>query len=61
MIPYKFDYKVANSIEEAFSMLSSAGDAGSFISGGHSLVPAMKLRLAEPEILIDISKNPIYN
>ena len=58
MIPYKFDYKVANSIEEAFSMLSSAGDAGSFISGGHSLVPAMKLRLAEPEILIDISKIP---
>ena len=58
MIAYKFDYKVANSIEEAFSMLSSAGDAGSFISGGHSLVPAMKLRLAEPEILIDISKIP---
>ena len=44
MIAYKFDYKVANSIEEAFSMLSSAGDAGSFISGGHSLVPAMKLK-----------------
>jgi len=58
MIAYKFDYKVANSIEEAFSMLSNAGDAGSFISGGHSLVPAMKLRLAEPEILIDISKIP---
>ncbi len=58
MISYKFDYKVANSIEEAFSLLTEAGDTGSFISGGHSLVPAMKLRLAEPETLIDISKIP---
>ena len=58
MIAYKFDYKVANSIEEAFTMLSNAGETGSFISGGHSLVPAMKLRLAEPETLIDISKIP---
>ena len=54
MIAYNFDYKVASSMEEAFSMLAEAGDNGSFISGGHSLVPAMKLRLAEPGTLIDI-------
>ena len=58
MIAYNFDYKVASSMEEAFSMLAEAGDNGSFISGGHSLVPAMKLRLAEPGTLIDISKVP---
>ena len=58
MISYKFDYKVAGSLGEAFSMLEDAGDSGSFIAGGHSLVPAMKLRLAQPETLIDISKVP---
>ncbi len=58
MIAYNFDYKVAGSMEEAFSMLADAGDNGSFIAGGHSLVPAMKLRLAEPGTLIDISKVP---
>lgn len=56
MISYKFDYKVAGTLEEAFSMLEDAGSGGSFIAGGHSLVPAMKLRLAQPETLIDISK-----
>ncbi len=56
MISYKFDYKVAATLEEAFSMLEDAGNGGSFIAGGHSLVPAMKLRLAQPETLIDISK-----
>ena len=58
MIAYNFEYKVASSMEEAFSMLANAGENGSFIAGGHSLVPAMKLRLAEPETLIDISKVP---
>ena len=58
MIAYNFDYKVASSMEEAFSMLADAGENGSFIAGGHSLVPAMKLRLAEPGTLIDISRVP---
>ena len=58
MIAYNFDYKVASSMEEAFSMLADAGENGSFIAGGHSLVPAMKLRLAEPGTLIDISRIP---
>ena len=58
MIAYNFDYKVANSMEEAFSMLAEAGEDGSFIAGGHSVVPAMKLRLSEPSILIDISRVP---
>ena len=46
MIAYNFEYKVARSMEEAFSMLADAGENGSFIACLHSLVPAMKLRLA---------------
>ena len=58
MIPYKFDYKVAGSMDEAFSMMAACGGNGAYVAGGHSLVPAMKLRLAEPGTLIDISKVP---
>lgn len=53
MIPSAFDYKRAGSVDEALSMLS--GDA-KFLAGGHSLVPAMKLRLNQPSALIDIRR-----
>ena len=56
MIPYSFDYKVADSLEEAFSLLSEAGENGALLAGGHTLIPAMKLRLSEPDTVIDISK-----
>lgn len=58
MIAYNFDYKVARTMDEAFSMFEKADGEAAFIAGGHSLVPAMKLRLAEPATLIDISKLP---
>jgi len=61
MIAYNFEYKVARSMEEAFSMLADAGENGSFIAGGHSLVPAMKLRLAEPETLIVAASDEVKN
>ncbi len=54
MYPAKFDYHRAKSIEEAESLCKGNADA-SFLAGGHSLIPAMKLRLADPEALIDIS------
>jgi carbon-monoxide dehydrogenase medium subunit len=38
--------------------LKQAGEGGNFIAGGHSLVPLMKLRLSEPQVLIDISRIP---
>lgn len=53
MIPASFEYKKASSVQEALSML---GENDKILGGGHSLVPAMKLRLNMPEALVDISK-----
>jgi len=53
MQPAKFVYHRASSIDEAESLWKGNTDA-SFLAGGHSLIPAMKLRLAEPETLVDI-------
>tara|TARA_X000000368_G_scaffold25501_1_gene19278 strand:+ start:4846 stop:5658 length:813 start_codon:yes stop_codon:yes gene_type:complete len=54
MIPAKFEYKPAQSKEEALSLLAEYGDEAKLLAGGHSLLPLMKLRLATPEVLIDI-------
>ncbi len=56
MIPAKFDYKKVSSISEALELLAKHGDDAKLLAGGHSLIPAMKLRLNQPEILIDISQ-----
>lgn len=53
MIPASFEYKKANSVQEALGML---GAEDKILAGGHSLIPAMKLRLNMPEALVDISK-----
>ncbi len=55
MIPSKFDYIKVSSVSEAVSLLDKHGYDAKILSGGHSLIPAMKLRLNRPEILIDIS------
>ena len=54
MYAKEFDYVRASSIEEAIS-LKGANDESSVLAGGHSLIPAMKLRLSTPQKLIDIS------
>jgi aerobic carbon-monoxide dehydrogenase medium subunit len=54
MFPASFDYHRANSVKEALSMLKQFGDDAKLLSGGHSLIPMMKLRLAQPAHLIDI-------
>lgn len=54
MYAAQFDYVRASSIEEAIS-LKGANDDSSLLAGGHSLIPAMKLRLSTPQKLIDIS------
>ena len=56
MIPTTFDYSRATSLDDALAKLKAANGAGKFIAGGHSLVPLMKLRLSEPQVLIDISR-----
>jgi len=54
MIPTAFEYARPKSLDEAFSLLAKHGDAAKVLAGGHSLVPMMKLRLAEPGVLVDI-------
>ncbi|MEM6630335.1 MAG: xanthine dehydrogenase family protein subunit M [Bacteroidota bacterium] len=58
MIPANFEYAAPSSIEEAISLLHEYGDEAKILSGGHSLIPMMKLRFAEPEYLIDINNIP---
>jgi carbon-monoxide dehydrogenase medium subunit len=53
MIPNSFEYKKATSVDEAISLL---GDDAQILGGGHSLIPALKLRLNAPGTLVDISK-----
>ena len=55
MIPARFDYEVADSAEHALALLGSREDA-KLLAGGHSLIPAMKLRIARPELLVDIGR-----
>src|SRR5918999_3405790 len=58
MNPSQFAYLRAGSVEEAIALLQEHGDAAKLIAGGHSLLPIMKLRLAEPEMLVDIGRIP---
>ena len=56
MIPAAFDYVRAGSAAEAISLIGQHGSDAKFIAGGHSLLPMMKLRLAQPAVLVDISR-----
>lgn len=58
MIPPAFDYHAPRSIGEALSLLSSLGEDAKILAGGHSLLPMMKLRFAQPGALIDINRIP---
>jgi aerobic carbon-monoxide dehydrogenase medium subunit len=58
MIPTPFDYDRATTLDEAVAKLAAANGTAKLIAGGHSLVPLMKLRLAEPKVLIDIGRIP---
>jgi aerobic carbon-monoxide dehydrogenase medium subunit len=53
-VPAQFDYEVATSVEGAIELLQRHGPEARLLAGGHSLIPMMKLRLAFPEVLIDI-------
>ena len=55
MIPAAFDYEVAESAEDAIRLLGEREDA-KLLAGGHSLIPAMKLRLSRPRLLVDIGR-----
>jgi carbon-monoxide dehydrogenase medium subunit len=55
MIPASFDYEAPKTLDEAFAILSR-DDEAKLLAGGHSLLPAMKLRLAAPSVLVDLSR-----
>ena len=56
MIPAPFDYERAESVDQAIEMLGGGDADAKIIAGGHSLLPLMKLRLARPSKLVDISR-----
>ncbi|HEY1821615.1 MAG TPA: xanthine dehydrogenase family protein subunit M [Trebonia sp.] len=56
MIPASFDYEVADSVTHALSLLAEHGEDAKLLAGGHSLLPMMKVRLAQPAVLIDIAR-----
>jgi carbon-monoxide dehydrogenase medium subunit len=56
MISAPFEYTRATSVEDAVAKLAASDGAGKIIAGGHSLIPVMKMRLAQPATLIDISQ-----
>ena len=56
MIPSKFTYHKATTLQDAIALSQEHGDDAKYMSGGHSLLPMMKLRFATPEHIIDISK-----
>jgi aerobic carbon-monoxide dehydrogenase medium subunit len=60
-VPETFEYERASSVEEALDLLERHGEEARLIAGGHSLLPMMKIRLAFPEVLIDINDVPGLN
>ncbi len=58
MYPAQFEYHSPSTLQEASSLLSRLKDDAKLLAGGHSLIPMMKLRLAQPKHLIDLKKVP---
>ena len=58
MYPAQFEYVAPATLDEAIKLLADSGGEAKILAGGHSLLPAMKLRLAQPGTLIDLLKVP---
>ena len=56
MIPAAFEYVRAESVDDAIAQITEAGDEAKFLAGGHSLLPLMKFRLAQPSVLVDLGR-----
>lgn len=56
MIPAQFEYQAPKTLNEAINLLAQHPDDAKILAGGHSLIPAMKLRLAQPSLLVDIGR-----
>jgi carbon-monoxide dehydrogenase medium subunit len=58
MIPAAFEYFAPASVKEAIGLLQQHGDDAKVLAGGHSLLPIMKFRLAQPKVVVDIGRIP---
>ena len=58
MYPAAFEYHSPTSVQDALGLLGQLKDDAKILAGGHSLIPMMKLRLAQPKHLIDLRKVP---
>jgi aerobic carbon-monoxide dehydrogenase medium subunit len=58
MIPAAFDYFAPTTVKEAIGLLEKHGDDAKILAGGHSLLPIMKFRLAQPKVVVDIGRIP---
>ena len=58
MIPARFDYDVAESVEHASELLAAGGGETKLLAGGQSLIPALRLRIARPAKLVDLGRLP---
>ncbi|GAB3759600.1 xanthine dehydrogenase family protein subunit M [Ramlibacter monticola] len=58
MIPHPFEYHAPTSLPDAIALLGRYGDDARLLAGGHSLLPMMKLRFAQPAHLIDLGRIP---
>lgn len=56
MFPHPFEYHAPTKVAEAVALLERHGDQARLLAGGHSLLPAMKLRLSQPRVVIDIGR-----
>jgi aerobic carbon-monoxide dehydrogenase medium subunit len=56
MFPGRFDYAAPSTLDEVLALLAEHGDEAKILAGGQSLIPLLKLRLAEPAILVDVNK-----
>jgi carbon-monoxide dehydrogenase medium subunit len=56
MIPAPFEYAAPKTLEEALRLVERHGDEAKILAGGHSLLPLIKLRLAQPRYVIDIGR-----
>ena len=54
-VPAQVEYEKATSVSHALSLLARYGPEARILAGGHSLIPMMKLRLASPEVLVDVN------
>ena len=58
MFPAAFDYRAPVSLDEALGLLAEQGDAAKVMAGGQSLIPLLRLRFAQPALVIDIGRLP---